>query len=240
MQRPDQAPSPIAITIGALFSLWIGVMIAGVSLAFTPVIDPAAKPDKGAANKKDPKSTAGSTKKDDKKDGAPVAKTFAEGNLTAPFYTYIRGEEKSGSQWKALMDNITQAKGPSEFKETDLNIWTMSYNFKAEGEPDAMTIVPERAFYRIANGTMSISSTLGFAESKIPFTASGDFSGSNRAFKASSGRIGSCPLPGFLAQILLKKFADPYLAASQTKPLLDAWPKLRTVAVEGDTLRLVP
>lgn len=236
----EQTPSPLAIAGGAFFSLWIGVLIAGTGLVFTPaiVVDPAAK--------QPPKPVAGSSsgKKDPAKDKDAAAKTFVEGNFNAPFYTYTRGKEASGSPWKTMRDNVAKGTGPSSWKETDLNSWMLNFKFTMPTEIGFMDLVAERPNFRIADGKLAVSAFVNFAGSRLPFVATGDFSGSGHSFKVTSGRFGSCPLPSFLAKMFLSSQGRAFIEAETNRDLIEAWPKLRTAAiqVEGDAevLVLVP
>jgi hypothetical protein len=216
IERALKGPGLFEIIFGVILSLALGVLLAAVHLIFKPV-EVVPKPPATAV--------AGQV-------------YFIEGSVNS----------SKSRQWMRKRQMLADgASADVVFNEEELNAWMASMAPQAQkgapANPDTL-FTPERVNFRIQNGSLQIGllgklNILGLNRDMV-FQTRGKFvQGDNGfAFVADQLYIGSLPTHAVpnLAPLIIER-----VLAAQALPeeLKATWKKLKLVAVENDSLRLV-
>jgi hypothetical protein len=216
IDRALNGPGMFEITLGVLFSLSAGVLLAALHLIFKPVTVVDKPPE--TAERGQVYFVQGSADGSKARQGTRKRQMLAEGNPA----------------------NVS-------FNEEELNAWMASATQQPQAGtpgPASELFTPETVNFRIQQGLLQIGlqgklAAAGFTR-KLVFQTRGKFVPGAKGFEfaAEEFYIGSLPthlVPG-LTPYLIKRV----LAAQELPEDLQAtWKKLKLVAVEDNSLRLV-
>ena len=216
IDRAMNGPGLFEITLGVLLSLVLGVLLAALHLIFKPVTVVADK----------------------------LPDTVERGDVY-----FVEGSTNSSKARQVARKRQMLIDGGSAevmFNEDELNSWIATATEKAEAGAGAVAGIyePERINFRVRDSQLQIGllgklKTMGINQDLV-FQTRGSFVASPEGFRFTADEfyIGSLPthvVPG------LTPFLISRIVAAQELPadLQATWKKLKVVAVEGNSLRLV-
>jgi hypothetical protein len=213
MDRAVNGPGLFEITLGVILSVALGGLLAALHLVFKPV-EVVAKP----------------------------ADMIESGRVYV-----VDGAVNSSKarQWTRKRQVLAEGNAAEvTFTEEELNAWVASATpARQKAEPEAL-FAPERVNFRIADGVMQVAllgkfSLFGISHEMV-FHTRGKFIEGTAGFAFTADELYLGSLPTHLVP-KLKPFLVERIVAAQELPedLKATWAKLKLVAVEGDTLRLV-
>lgn len=218
-----EVPGPFGIIIQILSGAAVGLLIAGVYLAFKPVKVMDAQAAAKAAQETGP---------------------VMERNVVV----YIPGNpgNPAGVQWKTREAAfLNKAPGGLAASETDINRWIAttygSGDRKIEYKDVDVAVEPLPPLCRFDGSELQVGfefrCTRGKESKSIIAQARGRFEkqGDQQVFVPTSVHLGSCPLPGKLGALLLEKLGAAY-------PIPDAvassWKAVTSAKIEESQLKL--
>jgi hypothetical protein len=227
INRALNGPGVFEVTLGAILSISLGVLLASLYLVFKPVIIVSKLPATSASSEEYVVS-----KQRDTQSASEVY--FVEGATNG----------SKARQWVRKQQLLSEGNAADVvLSEEELNAWVASVTAKVQ--PGASTLVtPEKVNFRIQKGVLQIGiqAKLNAFEIQQAFViqARGQFvPGANGfEYRADELYIGSLPvhaIPGLPALIIQR-----VLAAQNVPDDLKAnWQKLKLVAVEDSSLHII-
>jgi hypothetical protein len=217
IDRALNGPGVVEITLGVVLSLTLGVLLGVLHLIFKPV-ETVEKP----------------------VDGAKAGQVY-----------FVQGSVNSGKarQWTRKRQMLTDGGSVDmAFNEEELNAWASNLMPQASPQKGADTsgsiFTPEKVNFRISDDVMQVGllgqiSQFGF-EQEMVFQTRGKFEPGPDGFRFSPDElyVGSLPVhrvPG-LAPWLIQRIITAQELPENVK---ETWSKIKLVAVEGNTLRIV-
>lgn len=213
--RAINGPSWTEVTIGALLSVGIGMVLAGVWLALKPIEKVRSLPD-------EPK---------------PGVVYFIEGSRNGSIGAAWERKTQlfvSGASVDLVEQELNEA---ARQMSSDTQ--------KAKGkDPEEGLITPGQLNFRISDGELQVALPLALniygMKSEVQVVSRGGFvkKGERFVYEPSSIYVGSCPIERLpqIGEILLGKIWE---AMSQQEEIKSAWDSLQNVTVQGRSLRLV-
>lgn len=154
--------------------------------------------------------------------------------------------DASDDTWEAKLRDIEEgSSGDVELVEEELNRWAAE-NLQAEDDDDRekgfLHVEPDTPRFRIADNVLTVSAPLTWSvfgnTRTFDSQKSGSFTRRGDTYVLDQGRlyVGSCPIPGFLGNRLLRDVVAFYNISDE---LRDGWAALESVAIEDESLKLV-
>lgn len=213
--RSINCPGWTEVTIGALLSVGIGVILAGAWLTLKPIEKVRAMPD----------------------EPTPGLVYFIEGARN--------GSMRSAWERKnqLFMTGVSVDLVEQELNEAARQMSSDAQKAKGKDEGDAL-ITPGQLNFRISDGELQVALPLTLniygMKSEVQVVSRGGFvkKGERFVYEPNSIYVGSCPIERLpqIGGVLLGKIWE---AMSQQEEIKAAWDALENVTVEGRSLRLV-
>lgn len=213
----DKEPSPVEIAIAAVLSVIVGAVGAAVFLVLQPVEKVSELPE-------------------------------PEDRALARLYS-VEGKAGGASHdtWEGKKANLEAGRnGELTLVEEELNRWAAKELKAAEAEDGEeagfLAVEPGAPGFRIADDLLTVKVPLTWtafgASRTFDAQTSGRFvqQGGGPAFDFDRFYLGSCPIPGFLANRLM---ADVIASYGVSDGLRNGWASLQSVEVDGDSLKLL-
>lgn len=218
-------PTPLGVSIAAVISLGLGIVLGVSTLALQPVPVEKASAQKSAT-----------PRKPEKKQGVVVRTPYPA--LTV----YKLGDTSSSFEWSTERSKLNTPGVTLKITESTLNAWSRSRLSNKPPADATFYIAPQQPNFRIADGKLHMVIPLNVSGIEVYSQVSGTFA------RTADGRQVFVPETFTMGNLIIKdpssiaeahaKMLGLYAANKEVTELTKLWPSITNIKIEDNTLIL--